>query len=302
MAETIFTANLMRTLLAQRLQNQMSSGSMALFFELRNGTGFRPNERYIDAFAMHLWPSKGLARYAYEIKVSRSDFLHELKNPNKRAWGMEISNEFWFVCAPGIAKPEEIPEGCGLLVASKNGKQLRAAVQPMHRQVRDLDMAEVAAIARQSCQKDHYSDLRWRYAGQEIDKAQLDEIIDKERDHSDERKIEKKAKELAGVELSRIKEGLSNYAKALEDAGCEAPAWMKFDGSDRRLGARSMSSWSADEWVKQHIKPGPALSLVESALYAASQCNDHLNHLVNSVEKLKQLEDNAPNEKVATFG
>ena len=48
---------------------------------VRDTTG-RPKgsrRRYADAVAMNLWPSKGLALHGFEIKVSRSDFLTELR-------------------------------------------------------------------------------------------------------------------------------------------------------------------------------------------------------------------------------
>lgn len=93
-----------------------------LIFELRTGTGFSKGEpNRIDAFFMEETPSKGLARTAYEIKVSRSDFLRELKQPLKRRAAMRVSNQFFFVMSPGIAKPEEIPMDCGLIETNEYG-------------------------------------------------------------------------------------------------------------------------------------------------------------------------------------
>ena len=284
MTAPVFTAHSIRALLVKKLQSQITSGALALFFELRNGTGFRSNERYLDAFAMQTWPSKKWARYAYEIKISRGDFINELKKPDKRAWGMEISNEFWFVCAPGIANPNEIPENCGLLVASKNGKQLRNIIQAKYREVRDFDMIEVAAIARQSCHKDHYSDLRWQYAGKTIGLRELDEIINGERDNSEQREIAEQAKILAAKNLEQIKASINSYAHALRQAGVEPPEWMNIkDGQSCIYGS---SSWGADKWVKEYIKPGPAQALIETAKHAANQCSDQLNRLTDCIEKL----------------
>ena len=64
--------------------------------------------RYIDAFAMNLWPSNKFWRVAYEIKVSRSDFISELSDPQKRSQAVLLSNEFYFVLAPNIFKREDI--------------------------------------------------------------------------------------------------------------------------------------------------------------------------------------------------
>lgn len=176
----------------------------ALFFELRNGTGFSRSDRYLDAMAMDTWPSSGLLRVAYEIKISRSDFLRELAQPEKRAWGVEVSNQFWFVCAPDVAKAEEIPDGCGLLVATKGGEKLRAVKQAQQRNARDLDMLEVAAILRAADTSVSHRSLRWKYANQIIDEKKLDEIIAAERQYSDQREIDRKAAELAEEKTKHI--------------------------------------------------------------------------------------------------
>ena len=86
-----------------------------LFRELRVGTGFgRVNQQRIDAWAMDTWPSGLMTRTAYEAKVSRSDFLVEIRNPIKRRAALLFSNLYYFVTPPGMVKPEEIPAECGL--------------------------------------------------------------------------------------------------------------------------------------------------------------------------------------------
>lgn len=84
--------------------------------ELRPSTGFAGGEaRRVDAWAMHCWPSEGFTRTSYEVKVSRADFLRELKEPKKRRFGLLVSNHFYFVTPPGVAKVTEIPPECGLI-------------------------------------------------------------------------------------------------------------------------------------------------------------------------------------------
>lgn len=78
------TAQDVRRLIAERHKlgatGQTSAApEWALFFELRNGTGFSSHrgesDRYVDAFAFNTYPSKKFWRVAYEVKVSRADFL-----------------------------------------------------------------------------------------------------------------------------------------------------------------------------------------------------------------------------------
>jgi len=86
------------------------------FEELRIGTGYgRDAEQYIDAWVMDCYPSTGMERTSFEIKVSRGDFLAELKNPLKRRAGLLVSNRFYFVTPVGLVKPAELPLECGLI-------------------------------------------------------------------------------------------------------------------------------------------------------------------------------------------
>lgn len=54
----------------------------------------------------------------HEVKVRRADLLADLKRPTKRAAYLQVSSECWYVLKEGIARPEEIPPECGVLVAS----------------------------------------------------------------------------------------------------------------------------------------------------------------------------------------
>lgn len=146
----------------------------AFFDEFIPGIGSSSfNGTRLDAWAMNVFPSSGYTTIAYEIKVSRGDFLRELKDPNKRQWAMTFTDEFYFVAPRHLISPKELPEGCGLVEVSRvekqygyevNGQQynIRARVKPLKssdytRWDRDRDRAErptwalLAAVARRSC-------------------------------------------------------------------------------------------------------------------------------------------------------
>lgn len=80
--------------------------------QVPDGTGGNQT-RWIDAAVFQMWPSKGLTRAAFEIKISRSDFLHELQMPEKHQWCRDSFHEFWFVAPKGIIQLEELPKGIG---------------------------------------------------------------------------------------------------------------------------------------------------------------------------------------------
>lgn len=56
--------------------------------QVPDGTGMFQG-RWIDVAVFQMWASKGLTRAAFEVKVSRSDFLSELQNPEKHQWCKE---------------------------------------------------------------------------------------------------------------------------------------------------------------------------------------------------------------------
>lgn len=54
----------------------------------------------------------------HEIKVRRADLLSDLRAPNKRAAYLGMAGACWYVLAQGIGQADEIPEDCGVIVAS----------------------------------------------------------------------------------------------------------------------------------------------------------------------------------------
>lgn len=151
----------------------------AFFAELRNGTGFRQS-RTIDAMAFDTWPSGHGRRVAYEIKVSRSDYLKELADPDKRKWVEECCQETWFVMPAGLVKPTEIPESWGLLEAS--AKQLRSKKIAPTRGIGagDISYDIMLAVLRESArQVDLARERTFDLEGEKITPDQLQAIVEK---------------------------------------------------------------------------------------------------------------------------
>lgn len=91
-------------------------GGWAVFDEFIPGTGTSSSAgSRIDVWAMNVWPSGGFVTIAYEIKVSRGDFLRELKDDHKRDWALTFSDEFYFVAPKDLIKPDELPDNSGLI-------------------------------------------------------------------------------------------------------------------------------------------------------------------------------------------
>jgi hypothetical protein len=78
--------------------------------------------RRIDVWAFNLWRSRGWKAVAHEIKVSRGDFLSEVRSAKKRAQALRCSDEFYFVTPAGLVHPDEVPPECGLMEVQKGGR------------------------------------------------------------------------------------------------------------------------------------------------------------------------------------
>jgi hypothetical protein len=97
--------------------------------ELRVGTGFQGSAaQRLDAFALNCLTQNSMKRVCYEVKMSRADFLCEIKQPLKRRIGLRYSNEFYFVTPVGLLKNAELPIECGLVEAGTFTPEQREVV------------------------------------------------------------------------------------------------------------------------------------------------------------------------------
>jgi hypothetical protein len=103
------------------LRARYESKDYALIPRVADGTG-ATKTRTVDALAMCLYPSRGNYIHGFEIKVSRADWLVELKNPAKAEAIARYCDRWWLVVSDdSFVKPGELPERWGLL-AVKAGR------------------------------------------------------------------------------------------------------------------------------------------------------------------------------------
>lgn len=129
------------------LARKFAAPEYALFYEVGDATGGR-SRRWADAIAMGLWPSRGLALQGFEIKVSRGDWLSEMRNPAKAEAIARFCTYWWIVTPPGIVKDGELPEGWGLYEVQTNG--LRCVKQAPKLEPQPVDMPFLAALLRRA--------------------------------------------------------------------------------------------------------------------------------------------------------
>lgn len=134
MTAQVFTESEILAALRRRFTESGNGGSgrYAVLTHVRTGAAFEAQE--IDAVAFCLWPSDQHALMAFEVKVSRSDWLHEIKpDMSKSARARSICDSFTVVCPEGVIREGELPDGWGHLVAYRgvdDGVRLRHKHSP----------------------------------------------------------------------------------------------------------------------------------------------------------------------------
>lgn len=121
--------------------------SHRVFFEVSNDTGIKA-ARWIDALAVGIWPSTGHEIIGIEIKVSRSDWQREMKEPAKAQSLMRFCTRWFLACPDGLVKPEELPATWGML-ALKDGT-IRTKVPAKLLEPEPLTAGFMMAVLRQA--------------------------------------------------------------------------------------------------------------------------------------------------------
>lgn len=125
------TEDEIKTLLCKRFAPPV----YAFFTEVGTSTGLAA--RYIDGVAYSLFNSMGHEIHGFEIKVSRSDFLNEMKQPQKSEDAMQYFHRWWLVAPKGVVAKEELPKDWGFMEVvngkifkRKQAKELKPVYSP----------------------------------------------------------------------------------------------------------------------------------------------------------------------------
>ncbi len=121
----------------------------ALFFEVRNGTGHARRARTADAVAVSLWPSRGLEIHGMEIKLTRSDWRRELKQPEKADAIARYCDRWYLVVGDStIVEDWTIPPAWGLYGPRGSVSKLRALRAAEKLEPQPIDRLFFASLIR----------------------------------------------------------------------------------------------------------------------------------------------------------
>lgn len=108
------------------------------------------NGRRVDALYVGFTSSRGHLLVGHELKVARSDWLHELDQIEKaETWASQC--HAWYLVVPdtSVARPEELPHGWGLMVVDPKTKtRLQVLVRADVDKTRQPDWITVHSILK----------------------------------------------------------------------------------------------------------------------------------------------------------
>lgn len=134
--------------LKQLMKSYFIPPEWALFFEVYASTGGAGGRT--DAVAVNTYPSRGLLIHGFEMKVSRADWLRELKEPAKAEEMFGCCDHWWLVVGDrSIVKPGELPEPWGLMAPRSNG-MLAILTRAPKLKAKPLDRGLIASLARRA--------------------------------------------------------------------------------------------------------------------------------------------------------
>ncbi|NRF83794.1 hypothetical protein HQ619_07620 [Burkholderia gladioli] len=246
------------------LRSRFCAPEWALFFEVGDATGVQRN-RWADAVAMNLYPSRGLEVHGFEIKVSRSDWLRELKNPAKSAPVQRFCDRWWVVAPDGVILDGELPPTWGCYEAQASGKLRQVAAAPKL-EPDEISRAFVAAMLRRASALD-----------EDLVKAAVASEVQRLR-QGDEQRVMREIE----ARTRRLKETQEAIAEIEAISGVPISSWGKSEQIGRAVKAVLTSgvleTWGGIEGVRKRAASivtqcDEALALFPAIDIKADECN-----------------------------
>lgn len=109
--------------------------------------------RTADLMVRDMWQSSGMVLHGFEVKVSRSDWLTELRDPTKAERFKRHCDYWWLAVSESSIVRDDLPEGWGLIVKSGDTMRIkhrapRLTPEPMEPEMRVSLDRSIAKTAR----------------------------------------------------------------------------------------------------------------------------------------------------------
>lgn len=253
-----------RSELRDILRKRYPTKEYALMEEVRDKAGFDAS-RSADFMVMNLWPSRGLHLEGIELKSYRSDWLSELKKPEKAEAIFQHCDFFWLLTENDtVAKLDEIPTNWGWLLV-KNGKIFVQKEAPKL-EPRPLPRSFLAALLKRATDKTgwtHDDDLKERF--ERIKQA------------SEERVAQRTSRQLE--EYAKLKDRVKQF---------ETSSGLDFGDWDFKYGR--LDATKIGETVK-FLQAGGADQVRKDLLNLQSKAQDILINLTKQLHNLHEQQE-----------
>lgn len=256
-------------LLRKRYDDQR--GAWVYLTEVRNATGYKANSA-VDALALSLWPSRGIELHGHEIKVSRGDWLRELKDVRKSQPIQRYCDRWWLVIGdPDIVQPGELPPTWGLMAVK--GGRLVAVKEAPKLEREEWSPTFVAAFFRGFMKdiehgwvrKDVHAKLEQDLRNLEPEiEARVQAHLANERRRSEEGQDDRlreslaRFEEVVGQPLDRYNGErlgeLVNLARVIKDAGAHRTLRYAIDQAERVVGSLRAADLAMQEMDAEKLK------------------------------------------------
>lgn len=178
--------------------------------EVRDGTGYATKGQSADAMAFGTWPSRGLRIIGFEFKSYRSDWLRELKNPQKAESLCGFCDEWWLVTgSDGVAKLEEIPHSWGWAIGTNKG--LVTVKEPVAQDPKPISRIFLMSIIRNVSQS--------YVPASELEKLSNEKVTKMQKELADRQAYETKD---SMAELEKLRTRLNEFEQA---SGIKIDRW-----------------------------------------------------------------------------
>lgn len=203
----------------ERLKQKFDKQGVIFLEEVRSGTGFGIGMTYADAVIFQLWPSKGLEIEGFEIKVSRNDWLKEIKYPDKSENISQFCDRWWLVLGDkSIIELAEVPANWGVIIP--HGQGLRILKGAPRLQPQPIDRHFFMSVVRQLYRENPDSRAREEEYNKGFEEGKKEGIRFTEKQAGEDGEILKKVREFqeaSGLDITNTwnVKGLGKAVRAL---------------------------------------------------------------------------------------
>jgi hypothetical protein len=172
----------------------------------------------------------------FEVKVSRGDWLRELKQPEKSEAVQGYCDEWWICAEEGVVDVSELPKTWGLMVT--NGKALKTVVPAPTLTPKALDRHFLCAVLR-------------RAAENTVPKCSIDEKIAEAYDRGNAEGL-KSAGTNRDYRLQEAERAIKALKEFEEKSGIEVEKYSEGNvGAAFKAFRKLESHWGVSEWLRQ---------------------------------------------------